>query len=379
MVKRCLQVLVFSIMVCCLTVVLMQTTMAADMRVTRSGVNFRTEASLESSVIRSLDAGTSVELIEHDPAGWSKVRVNGTVGYIRSDFLTVPEGAEAVTFTTTDGVNFRTGASLDASVITTLQTGTNVEMLEHDPTGWSKVRVNDTVGFVRSDFLTLPIQNSQQNTDSQQNANSQQSTNASSQSPSTLRTIDGVNFRTGPSTDASIIRTLNANTEVEVIEYDATGWSRVRVDGDVGFIRSDLLSVSGRNVELLHWSEVKNILPTGVPLRVYDVRTGISYNIQVFSKGDHADVEPVTRADTDAKLQSRNGVWSWAARPVWVTIGDRMIAASLIGMPHDVSTISDNGMNGHLCLHFYGSTTSSTSATYKADLQNAVQEAWNAR
>ena len=367
--KRCLRVIVLLILLSCLTFVLMQTALAAEMRVAGTDVNFRTGPSLDAGVIRALDSGTGVEVLEHDPAGWSKVRISGTVGYIRSDFLTVPAG---VGLRTTDVVNFRTGPSLDASVITSLSVGTGVEVVEHDPSGWSKVKVSGTVGYVRSDFLALPIQNAQQTV-------SVPAASVPAQTPATLKTTDGVNFRTGPSTDTGIIRTLSANTSVEVLERDPAGWTKVRIDGTVGYIRSDLLSVNGRNVELLDWSVVKNIMKTGATIPVYDVRTGITFNIRCFSKGVHADVEPITKADTDTVFQIRNGVWSWAARPVWVTIEGRVIAASINGMPHDVSTIADNGLNGHFCLHFLGSTTSSTSASYRADLQNAVMEAWNAR
>jgi len=111
-------------------------------------------------------------------------------------------------------------------------------------------------------------------------------------------------------------------------------------------------------------------------MRVLDVRTGLSFNLQSFSKSGHADVEPLTAADTATILSTRGGVWSWAARPVWVTIGDRTIAAALNGMPHAGSTISGNNMNGHLCLHFGGTVTNNKS--YQQDLRNAVQEAFNA-
>jgi len=150
----------------------------------------------------------------------------------------------------------------------------------------------------------------------------------------------------------------------------------VRHSGTVGYIRSDLLG-AGYKVELIDWSTAKNIVPRGTNLRVVDVRTGISYNIRPFSLGGHADVEPPTKADTDAILRSRNGVWAWAPRPVWVTIGNRTFAAALNGMPHDVSTISGNGLNGHLCLHFNNTVTNSK--TYQRDLNNAVMEAYNKR
>ena len=357
--KRCLRILINMAVICCLMFSMTLIASAAGMRVSEKDVNFRSGASLDSQVIRTLSLGTSVEALEHDPAGWSKVSIDGTVGYIRSDFLTIPSGADSVTFRTTDGVNFRTGPSLDAGVIGTIVLGTAVSVLEHDPAGWSKVSSDGTVGYIRSDFLSI--------------------TGVAAAASEVLKTTDGVNFRAGPSTDSNVITTLNVNTEVEVIGSEGNDWSKVSVDGTVGYIRSDFLSATGRNVELLDWSYVRTILKNGVTIPVIDVRTGITYNIKSFSIGDHADVEPITKADTDTMFNIRGGVWSWAARPVWVTIDNRLIAASLHGMPHAGSTIPDNGMNGHLCLHFLGSTTSSTSASYKADLQNAVQEAWNAR
>ena len=278
-----------------------------------------------------------------------------------------------MSFLTTQGVNFRAGPSLDSDVISAISLGSRVEVLEHNPAGWSIVRISGEVGYIKSEFLLITAQTSQT---AQPDA---QSAGSSTQEPTTLRTIDGVNFRSGPSTEASIISTLDPNTSVTVLERDPAGWTRVSAGGTVGYIRSDLLSVSGRNVELLHWSEVRTLLQYNVPIRVIDVRTGRSYNIMCFSIGDHADVDTITQADTDIMFDIRDGVRSWSARPVWVTVGDRLIAASLHGMPHDVSFIQGNGMDGHLCLHFYGSTTSSTSASYRADLQNAVQEAWNAR
>ena len=343
---------------------------AVEMVVTRNGVNFRAEASLQSQVIRALDAGARAQLLEHDPAGWSKVIVDGTTGYIKSEFLAVPAGTGPVTFKTTDTVNFRSGPSTGAAVITALDPGASVEVLEHDPAGWSLVRANGTTGYIKSEFLARPVNDSQDTSTS--------ATTRSGTSPVILKTSDAVNFRTGPSTNAGIIRTLSPGAIVGVIEYDPYGWSLVSLNNEIGYIRSDFLR-PGNDVELLDWSIVINILRNGEPIQIIDVRTGLSFNLQCFSKGDHADVEPVTLSDTGTIFRTRDGVWSWAARPLWVVINNRVIAASMHGMPHSISTISGNGVDGHFCLHFLGSTTSSTSESYKADLQNAVMEAWNAR
>jgi len=354
---------------------LAQTAMATDpsemFEVTKDGVNFRTGPSTDSGVLRIVDAGTNVMLIEHDPAGWSRVRINGTIGFIRSDFLTFPAAQGPVTFVTTAGVNLRDGQSTDANVVRTISVGTSVDVIAHDPEGWSSVSIGSVQGFVRSDYLALPIHGS-----------AQQSNNTTSvaQAPTTLHTVGGVRLRAGPSTEANILRVLNTGTTVEVLEYDPNGWSRVRNNGTTGYIRSDLLGErppgSRVNVELLTWAEARPLIRNGADIRVVDVRTGATFTIRSFSLGGHADVEPVTQSDTDTMFRIRDGRWSWAARPVWVTLGGRTIAASINGMPHAGSTISNNGMNGHLCLHFWGTITNNKG--YERDLNNAVMEAFNA-
>ena len=191
-----------------------------------------------------------------------------------------------------------------------------------------------------------------------------------------LSTVGRVNFRTGPSVDSSVIRTLDSGLGVDILERDPDGWSKVRISGTVGYIRSDLLKLGGNNVELLEWSAANSLIRTGVPMQVVDVRTGLTFNIQAFSKSGHADVDTLTRADTETLQRTRNGNWSWAARPVWVTIGGRTLAAAMNGMPHAGSAINGNGLDGHFCLHFAGTVTNNKS--YQADLRNAVAEAWNA-
>lgn len=373
-VKRGLRRILRLILTLLLMIGLANTALAASAQFqTTAGVNLRSGPTVDSGIVRAVGVGANVEMIEHDPAGWSNVKVNGTVGYIRSDFLKFPTGSAPVTFKTTDGVNFRSGPSTDSTVIRALGVGTSVAVLEHDPAGWSKAKIDDKTGYIRSDFLAWSNNHS-----SQQSASTPAAAAAAAPPQSTMfyRTTTGVNFRTGPSTESSVIRLLDPGVIVGMLEYSPGGWSKVSVDQTVGYVKTEFLRVVGDGVELLEWSAAKDIVPKGVPIRVVDVRTGVSYNIKCFSKGKHADVEPITKADTDAIFESRNGVWAWDPRPVWVTIGERTIAASLNGKPHAGSTISGNGMNGHLCLHFNGTVTNSK--TYQRDLNNAVMEAFNA-
>jgi uncharacterized protein YgiM (DUF1202 family) len=366
-VNRSLKKLLTLILACCLMISLTQAAIASNTFRTTGGVNLRSGPSTNASRLRTVGPGVSVEVLDHDPAGWSSVRVDGTDGYIRSDFLAAAIGDSPAAFRTTAGVNLRAAPTTGSEVVTTVGQGSIVEVHEHDPAGWSNVSIGGATGYIRSDFLLMPSQSAQHDPDPPA---------AASQSISFFRTTAGVNFRSAPSTDASIITTVGAGSRVEMLEHNTNGWSRVSVNGTTGYIRSDFLRSGAGTVEFLEWSDARHLIRNGVPMHVVDVRTGISFTLQSFSKGGHADVEPVTRADTEAILRSRNGVWAWAPRPVWVTIGNRTVAAALNGMPHAGSTIPNNGMNGHLCLHFGG--TVANSPTYQRDLRNAVMEAWNA-
>jgi len=111
------------------------------------------------------------------------------------------------------------------------------------------------------------------------------------------------------------------------------------------------------SVELSHWREIREILPLFTPIRIIDIGTGIVYYVSSLSNGNHADVETLTLHDTALLMQSFDWIETWTSRPVWVQFGGRTFAAAIHSVPHDISTIQDNGMNGHVCLHFFGSTT----------------------
>ncbi|MCL2388514.1 MAG: hypothetical protein FWC89_13345, partial [Defluviitaleaceae bacterium] len=128
-------------------------------------------------------------------------------------------------------------------------------------------------------------------------------------------------------------------------------------------------------VELLEWRYARSVMTRGTPATVIDVRTGLTWQIASFSNGNHSDVEPLTPEDTATMLQAFGGTWTWTPRPVVVIINGRTLAASINGMPHAGST-RDNNMNGHICLHFLGSTTHTSAPQHVRDHQAAVMEAY---
>ena len=201
------------------------------------------------------------------------------------------------------------------------------------------------------------------------------------QKPVVKYATDRVNLRSKPNTDAEIVKTINRGESVDFIAIYNYEWSAVTYNGVKGFINSKFLSNEKPpepKAELMVWGDVKSILKTGVSIPVYDIGTGLTYYVKSFSNGMHADVEPATTEDTAIMKRTYNNVWSWDGRPVWVTIAGHTIAAAINGMPHGGGVISDDGMDGQVCLHFKGSTVHNGNMTYSQQLQDVVMQAYNA-
>jgi len=113
-------------------------------------------------------------------------------------------------------------------------------------------------------------------------------------------------------------------------------------------------------VESLHWNQVRPLLGSRSYIEIFDIRTGITYTVRSFAHGNHADVETIDAWNTELHLQTFGGFQTWGGRPVWATFNGRTFAAAIHSMQHDVSTIHNNNMNGHVCLHFFGSTNNFT-------------------
>ncbi len=156
----------------------------------------------------------------------------------------------------------------------------------------------------------------------------------------------------------------------------------------VGAADSSNLTMTLYPAEKIDWwtGGINEMWAKGANYKVYDVKTGVVWWAHRWSGGYHADVEPLTAADT-ARLCKVYGVTAaseitskkhYQRRPCLVTIGNRTFACSLYGVPHNYpegDTISTNDMKGQICLHF---TNSWTHGSKKVDSLHteAIQFAW---
>ena len=111
---------------------------------------------------------------------------------------------------------------------------------------------------------------------------------------------------------------------------------------------------------------------------IYDYKTGLHYNVNMFSFGKHCDAEPITASDTAIMYQIM-GMNNWTPHAVWVILSDgKVYMASTHSHGHEVDNISGNNLTGHICIHFPRTLTAEEEKTmpYAVSHQKEILRGW---
>lgn len=179
------------------------------------GVRLRTGPSTGYRVIRTYPVGTAATVLQRG-SNWSRISINGTVGYMMSKFLSfdsyVPSGSETVVCYATIwsrngyGVRLRTGPGTGYSKIGVYSVGTRVEVLEKGAV-WDRIRVGSRVGWMMNEFL-----------------------NYYGETELTSVALNTMTPMVGDTLKASSIKPDNATARYEWIRIDASGSKVVGTD-----------------------------------------------------------------------------------------------------------------------------------------------------
>ena len=143
----------------------------------------------------------------------------------------------------------------------------------------------------------------------------------------------------------------------------------------------NVTTISASQVRYANWyNEVRakvRLLPNAT---IYDFTTGISWQVNMFSFGAHADAEPITAADTANMLRAFGGKNTWTPKAVWVVLSDGTVyIASTHDMEHDVEHNLNNNFKGHICIHFPRTQTQVQNiGPYATSHQKAIDLGWQA-
>ncbi|MGI6176477.1 MAG: peptidoglycan-binding protein [Christensenellales bacterium] len=368
-------------------------------------VNIRETNDPECSVMFTLPYGSSVRLLEVG-GEWSQVEYGGFCGFVRNDLM-FSDALSKYCFVKSDGVYMRSEPNMDSedTVLKSLPVGTSLDITSYS-NEWFGVSDGVDNGYIHSSVVIVSKNNGNKYLDIVlfkgmmgqavvdvqaklakkgffdyvATGDFQELTEQAviefqefcKLSPtgivgaSTFEKLDDINvFKPG----FSPFKTVEKKSTSGSSSSSGGSGSSSSGGGGGGGVKpssSSTAQVSVNGVIKLGWNAgAANLVGRGGSFIVTDVYSRISFNVTRVGGYLHWDAEPTTQADTSAMLGACGG-WSWARRPIWVTVGGKTYAASMNCMPHGGDKLGGNGFGGVFCIHFAGSQTHPEGGTRQA-------------
>jgi len=136
---------------------------------------------------------------------------------VENNATTEPVYAKATTT-----VNVRASDSEQADKVDKVTAGTKVEVLEQKVNGWSKVKIGNAEGYIKSEYLQL--------------------LNTASKEPvvGTVTATSNVNVRTAASETAERLGVLAGGEVVDLLGRE-NGWCKINYNGQIGYVKEDFV------------------------------------------------------------------------------------------------------------------------------------------
>lgn len=154
-------------------------------------------------------------------AGWinfNEASDNGNFTYLGSGYVS----------TKSSGLNLRQAPSQNASVVTEIPKGTNVDVYSINANGWFYVQYGSYYGYASAEYITL-------------NTSNRSVDYGGPQGYAFIATkSDPLNLRESPSTSAKVLAEIPKGTRVDIITY-YTDWCYISYNGIYGYASTDFL------------------------------------------------------------------------------------------------------------------------------------------
>ncbi|MGI6176479.1 MAG: SH3 domain-containing protein [Christensenellales bacterium] len=351
-------------------------------------VNVRSKPDTDSDVIMRLSKETQVRLLKHDDA-WSRLEYAGMIGYMRNDFL-FSKDLPKYCFVSADAVNMRKEPTMDSDILKEFPVGKCLDILDYYD-HWYQVTDGESIGYISLDVVIASKYFGESYADTVLFEGMQGGAVVEIQ-----QKLKEKGFFSGVTTGYFGDVTKAAVADFQAYcKMNATGIvgdatqlklqdptiKRPGVNPDTGKSGSSYI-VPVHNVKLISFNDAEGVLTSRRGNNVFivtDVYSRIQFTVQRIGGYLHWDCEPLTKADT-RNMKLACGGWSWARRPVWVTVNGVSYAASMNCQPHAEDSISGNDFRGMFCIHLPGSKTHpepGVSCKVDAAHQSAVQYAYN--
>lgn len=233
-------------------------------------LNIREQPNVSAKLLLSLPAGSEVTVISEED-GWSRVAVNGVIGYTSSNFLKItatavptptpivtpapteepveteepepieeeteeiPEGLDAKVGSINSRLNVRSSPNSDSSILAKLATGTKITILERVGDNWAHIATQDGIdGYVTTSYLKY-------DKDAFEELKEEEIVLPEG-IPMVVDSSDGLYLRREPNENGGVITVLSDNSIVYVQDDPEAEWVRVYAGGFTGYVLRSYLT-----------------------------------------------------------------------------------------------------------------------------------------
>ena len=202
-------------------------------------VNVRSGPGTSYSILGYLSKGEKVTITGTVSNGWTQIRLPGSMlGYVSNGYLTSSNSSSngnsnvnttGGVFTVTAGaLNIRSGPGTNYSILGVLQKGAQVTRIGQDGKWFKVAASNNADAWVSSKYLT---------------SSSGGSSSVDDATSSTMYATTGVNVRSGPGTNNSIVGGLNRGDKVARVGKSGS-WTKVTWGSGTAYVFSKYLQTS---------------------------------------------------------------------------------------------------------------------------------------
>lgn len=201
-----------------------------------SALHLRESANTGARILTTLVKGTEVVVLENQKDGWYKVDLDGTVGYMSADYLSVTPSTYTGTLNT-DGfsLNLRSGPGTNYSKVESIPSGAAL-IITGIEDGWYQTSYNGVKGYVSSDYVKLNDAAAEETPP----AETPVKTNLGTGTPNT----NGIslNMRSGPGTNYDMIDSIPFGATLTITDA-VNGWYKTSYNGTEGYVSSDYITL----------------------------------------------------------------------------------------------------------------------------------------
>lgn len=239
--------------------------------ITEITVNVREKASTDSKKIVYVTQDDEVEVLEK-VGDWYKIKAKNKTGYVFGQYIKVDDTKlEQETTNTTEQeqtqennaddqeqgatqnvekklkisskTQVRLTPNISSSVIYTSKKDVSVNIIEQI-NNWTYISVSNVLGWVRTDKIVEENQATSEEKEVKETSETKQEETSTTKQETKIGYIkyDTVNLRKKASATSEIIAKLKLNAEVTIIEKVNTVWTKVEIDGETGYVSTDLIA-----------------------------------------------------------------------------------------------------------------------------------------